>query len=1026
MIDKKQMAQEYARAYTDKSRIFFTEHYLSTFDGTIGKNVPFELFPRQKVYCQALASDPKVISIKHRQCGISTTSCAWITGQIVFAAHDAPETVLCIANKLDQACELVFKIRDFLDQVPRWYWGGDFYSPDPNSEKNKRSIYKKNSKAFLELENGCKVYARAAGPNSARGISSVSILILDEAAFMDEGPDAYASAVAATSAVKNAKIIMVSTPNGKDQLYYQTYKQALEKRNGYTVVEFKWYQDLRYNRYLKWHRKNEKTGVEEWVVEDTIDDEGRINYEPDKWRDLEKQGWKPTSPWYEKMCESFNNDSQKIAQELDVSFLGSSDNVVSPDVIEKIRLQDVCDPLSDYGDPLEDETWFWNRPIDGHRYILACLPKGEKVLTRRGEINVENVTYDDELLTKEGKWTKIKTIFTRDVFDEDIVSLRYSNSPQYHRFTWNHPIYASVLGDYKNRRGHKDENGYAPHIWDFNFDFHKAQDLQFKDWVMSPNVYKDNTLTNEEIVKHWNKYKDVGRVDFRIDCPLLDEEFWWYCGMWLAEGYTSTNSNGFMTSTTCHNINEVLYHKKIQDLSIRLFRRKSTPHIEEDKHSFQLIITGKQLAYFLNDTFGKYADGKFIPEWVKMLPDKFLKELVSGYLAGDGYIARTKGYAGFTSISINLLNGIQDILHTQGILSSIKLHVKETNPTIKGRKVKPKDKFEMQLSLYDSYQMLSWLGVNSDIVIQKSRTTKDELFSNDHAFVYHRIKDIKHEKYTGKVYNFEVEDDSHTFCCRGIATHNCDPSLGSSADRTSIQVIDADEIDEHGLPCLSQVMEYNGRILGDKLGDLAYRYATLFNNAYVVVDATGGSGDACLLRLMNYYGYTNLYYDDNVVKDYMKVTQKSTENYAERMPGIHFQGKRFALLRNFANMVMDGSIIIKSVRLCNELDTWIFKSEDGKMDHMAGTHDDNITCMATALFVFKYHFLKLQSEKSKDAAILNSYMCSGGYQSKKTLGQVFNGQTVSPKNNKLPIYTTKNISNASKGISPYMWVLGKI
>ena len=624
MIDSNDMAQEYVKAYTDKSRIYFIEKYLSTFDGTEGKNVPFVLFPRQKVYCEALGSDNKVISIKHRQCGISTTSCAWISGQLVFAKPDSPETVLCIANKLEQACELLVKIRDFLEQVPRWYWGDDYYSPDPNSEKNKKDIFVKNSKAYVELCNGCKIYAKAAGPNSARGVSSVSILILDEAAFMEMGPEAYASAVAATSAVANAKIIMVSTPNGKDQLYYQTYKQAIEKKNGFTVVEFKWYQDLRYNRFLKWHRKNENTGEEEWITERTIDDKGRIEYTPDKWRELEREGWKATSPWYIKMCKSFNNDSMKIAQELDVSFLGSSDNVVPAEVIEKIRIQDVCDPLPDYGDPMEELSWFWKRPVDGHRYIVAI-----------------------------------------------------------------------------------------------------------------------------------------------------------------------------------------------------------------------------------------------------------------------------------------------------------------------------------------------------------------------------------------------------------------DPSLGSSADRTSIQIIDADGTDDYGMPYYEQIMEYNGRILGDKLGDLLYKYATLFNNAYVIVDATGGSGDACLLRLMNYWGYKNLYYDDKVVKEYMKITQKSNERYAERMPGFHFQGNRFSLLRNFANMVTDGAFIIHSVRLCNELDTWIFKGEDGRMDHMTGNNDDNITCTAMALFILKFSFQKLEASKSRDAAILNGYMMSGGY--RPVQNHLQEDTTVAPKSNMaLPFYSSRKVGKSAKyktDGNPYMWLM---
>lgn len=51
---------------------------------------------------------------------------------------------------------------------------------------------------------------------------------------------------------------MVSTPNGRDALYYATYKQALAKQNGYIATDFRWYQDLRYNRFLKWYKKMKK------------------------------------------------------------------------------------------------------------------------------------------------------------------------------------------------------------------------------------------------------------------------------------------------------------------------------------------------------------------------------------------------------------------------------------------------------------------------------------------------------------------------------------------------------------------------------------------------------------------------------------------------------------------------------------------------------------------------------------------------------------------------------------------------
>lgn len=367
--------EEYLKCYQDKTRKYFIESYLSTFNADEGKEVPFKVFPRQYEFLKSLCENNNTIAIKHRQAGITTVSAAWATGQCVFAPKDAPETILCIGNKLDISQQLLEKLGYFLAQVPRWMWGGEFYSPDPNSRKNSKSIFKTRNKDKIELFNGCKVYARSSGPNAARGISAVSILIFDEAAFIENGPDVYAQAVAATASVKNAKIIMVSTPNGKDQLYYRTYEQALSHKNNYNAVEFKWFQDLRYQKHLKWSRKNPKTGEIEWDIDPVINEHGEIPYDEERWRRLERNGWQPESPWYIRMCKSFNNDEQRIAQELDVSFLGSSDNVIPVSVIEAHANQNVVDVTKiegwDLWDPFVKETWIWKDPIPGHRYVLA-------------------------------------------------------------------------------------------------------------------------------------------------------------------------------------------------------------------------------------------------------------------------------------------------------------------------------------------------------------------------------------------------------------------------------------------------------------------------------------------------------------------------------------------------------------------------------------------------------------------------------------------------------------------------------
>lgn len=369
------MREEYRRCFQDKTGRYFIEHYLSTFNADVVKETPFILFPRQLAFLKSLQNNPNTIAIKHRQAGITTVSSAWATYKCVFADKKAPETILCIGNKLDTSQQLIEKMGAFLDQVPRWMWGSDFYHPDPKNEKNSRSIYVARNKQKLELFNGCKIYARSSGKHAARGISAVSILIFDEAAMIENGPEVYSQAVACTATLgSKARIIMISTPKGKDQLYYKTYDKALKGENNYTPVEFKWFQDPRYNRHLEWHRKNEDTGEEEIFTEPTIGKRGEIEYREEHWREMEREGWKPISPWYETMCATFNQDQMLIDQELNVSFLGSSDNVVPVDTIEAQRDQNNVEITEDwpYCDPLVKETWIWKPPIEGHRYILGC------------------------------------------------------------------------------------------------------------------------------------------------------------------------------------------------------------------------------------------------------------------------------------------------------------------------------------------------------------------------------------------------------------------------------------------------------------------------------------------------------------------------------------------------------------------------------------------------------------------------------------------------------------------------------
>ena len=151
------------------------------------------------------------------------------------------------------------------------------------------------------------------------------------------------------------------TPNGYDDLYYKTYEQAIRKENTYNIIELKWYEDPRYNKDLRWVKGDDVIIETEFTLE--------------SFKKKYSEGYKPTSSWYENMCKNMNQDKKKIAQELDVSFLGSGGNVIDDEYILFHEKHNVTEPKfvdKTYYDGNSGLIWIWSEPIEGHEYICAA------------------------------------------------------------------------------------------------------------------------------------------------------------------------------------------------------------------------------------------------------------------------------------------------------------------------------------------------------------------------------------------------------------------------------------------------------------------------------------------------------------------------------------------------------------------------------------------------------------------------------------------------------------------------------
>ena len=349
MNNKLEQLKEYAKIIKDAPYALRT--YLTTYDNTQKKFVPLELFPDQVQLIQDYENYNENITRKYRQAGVTTVTAAWISKKLQTAKHDEPERVLLIANKKDTAVEMANKVRHFLEQWPEWLNVG--FSPDKNSESRFR------------LNNGCEVKAVATSADALRGYTP-TILVFDEAAYIEAGEDFWAASMASLST--GGKIILVSTPNGYDPIYYGVYDQAIRGLNDFHITDLRWFKDPRYTKDLRWIKCQD---ICHYMLnrEQYNDDEVVItDFDIEKYQELEEQGYKPYSSWFESMSKKFKYDRRKIAQELECDFLGSGDGVIPGDIQENIAKNMIRVPIEKY---MQGTFWQWKEPILGHRYIMG-------------------------------------------------------------------------------------------------------------------------------------------------------------------------------------------------------------------------------------------------------------------------------------------------------------------------------------------------------------------------------------------------------------------------------------------------------------------------------------------------------------------------------------------------------------------------------------------------------------------------------------------------------------------------------
>ena len=316
---------------------YFIETYIKILvkKGNESYYQPFKLLPHQKkILKNYLENDDNIVS-KYRQAGITTLTCAFCVWRLTFTNNFK---IALVANKLETSQTEMFKrIADFIEALP------DFIKPEYSASKNsqKHKIY----------ANGSEIKALAAGKDGIRGYSP-NLVFLDEAAFFEWGESFYTSARLTCAA--GGGMIINSTPNGQDKLYYPIYEDAKNSVGSFKLSEVYWYEDERYASDLVWIKNND----EYFDCQDVT-----------KYDNLKRDGYKPSSTWYRKQCIDLKNDPKRIGQELDNNFNASSGLFISELIIKEHEIKYTTEPARK---EWKTETWVWEEPQPSMKYVMGC------------------------------------------------------------------------------------------------------------------------------------------------------------------------------------------------------------------------------------------------------------------------------------------------------------------------------------------------------------------------------------------------------------------------------------------------------------------------------------------------------------------------------------------------------------------------------------------------------------------------------------------------------------------------------
>lgn len=398
------------------------------------------------------------------------------------------------------------------------------------------------------------------------------------------------------------------------------------------------------------------------------------------------------------------------------------------------------------------------KSIGKHDILCAgfpCFIKGTNVLTLNGYKNIEDVNINDKLLTHNGIFETIINIQEK-IYDKELINIKIKYHPNNIICTEEHPFYV---------REHikKWDNNLGKYAYSFNdpewIPANKLNDNHFYGMVI--NKYSIiPEFTFEQTINRHKKIKNTITID-KLD-------MWFMIGYFVGNGWieeTKKNDGRLM-----HKIRFAVNNSDEEYILSRIINILNITDKKCNSGKCKKYGCANNMWYNILKTFGKYAHGKLIPEWVQNAPTEYIREFINGYMKANGCINKDNSYQ-ITTVSIDLAFGLQRLYLKIGHIFSIIKTIRKDTCVIQGRIVNQRD----------TYKIVGRLN--------KIRNSSS-FIEND--YVWYKVDSMTRQQTKNiNVYNFEVSNDN-SYVVENIIVHNCQPfsiagkQLGFDDERSNV------------------------------------------------------------------------------------------------------------------------------------------------------------------------------------------------------------------------------------------------